>query len=232
MAATGISPAGTEGGFIANARRRGRTKDKDSAPSAGAAAGEAGEKPRQLSSRRNWLSVSGSVRARSRRPVSQPPPDASDKRRSIMAGGNVGDLFKGLRDAMSRDKLNVEPTAATDDASAVAVDGSGDSAAATAAAGADTAGEKAAAASATPAATAAVGSTSSGASHHHHHHHHHHSGKDETPTKSKDKDKDKDKGGIGRRKSGRKGKARKEQQSPVRAADGRGETPERQCRVM
>jgi Ubiquitin carboxyl-terminal hydrolase len=177
---------------------RGRAKDKDVPDSADV-------EKRRHSSRRNWLSVSGSVRARTRRPVSQPPPvdvgsSPSENRKSIMAAGN--ELFKGLRDAMSRDKLTSEQ--ATGEGLGSVDSKNVDGAVST--------GDKDAA-TATAAATA-VSATAPG---------HHHG---ETSAKGKEKDK-----GVGRRKSIRKGKARKEQQSPVRTAES-GETPERQCRIM
>jgi ubiquitin carboxyl-terminal hydrolase len=169
-------------------RWRGRVKDKD---------GEDTKAGRRHSSR-NWLSVTGSVRPRVR-PVSQPP--IGENRRSIMGG----DLFKGLRDAMSRDKLNADNS--DSGASATAASSSQQTSTAAMATNTVTNGNDAAT-------TATNG--------------------EKSKADEKGPNKEKEKTAVGRRKSLKhnlKGKARKDE-GPNGITPAAGDTPDRQCRVM
>jgi hypothetical protein len=116
-----------------------------------------------------------------------------------------GDLFKGLRDAMSRDKLNADNS--DSGASAGAVSSSQQPSTATATANVTTNGNDAA--------TAATNGEKSKAD-------------DKGPAKEKEKT------AVGRRKSLKhnlKGKARKDE-GPNGITPAAGDTPDRQCRVM
>jgi Ubiquitin carboxyl-terminal hydrolase len=200
------TPAKREG---RRGRRRGRSKDQD-----GGGSKEGKEKEtrssRYASSARSWLPSRSSPR-----PRSQPPPAAAaaaagaTEANRLSVAGMSGLVFKGLREAMSR-----ESKGATSSVTVVAVDGEKASAEGEGAATGDAAAEEA------PAGAAAAVAVAEGAA------------AAVTVTDGADGGsgavRSKRSMGLGRRKSAKKGKAKKET-SPGRVEL---EGPDRQCVAM